>query len=100
MADARQVPRSQAKQRGRVVVSGRAEIACTIRDISPLGARLIFLHPTILPRTFRLVFGDEDQKVRLIWQSGLIAGVRFSAPVRSAPAAAPSKRLWPWSKKS
>lgn len=99
MAEARRVPRAATKQRGRIVISGRGDIPCTIRDVSQLGARLTFMHPTILPRTFRLIFDDQDQKVRVIWQSGLIAGVRFAEPVRALGAAAPAKRGWPWSRK-
>jgi hypothetical protein len=81
---------------GRVVIPGRPEIAVTIRDLSSLGARLSFMNPTILPRSFRLLFDDQDQKVTVIWQAGVLAGVRFQTPVRHL--AAPKKRKWPWSR--
>jgi hypothetical protein len=99
MAEARRAARSPARQRGRVVISGRPEIPCTIKDLSSLGARLSFMNPTILPRNFRLLFEDQDQKVRVIWQAGLLAGVRFQAPIRALAGSAPAKRGWPWSKK-
>ena len=98
MVEARKVPRAPTKRRGRVVISGRAEIPCTIKDVSSLGARLSFMNPTILPRTFRLLFEDEDQKVRVVWQAGLLAGVRIATPIRGL-AAPQTKRGWPWSRK-
>ena len=72
---------SPAKQPGKAVISGRNEVECTIRDLSSLGARLKFSHPTFLPRQFRLVFDDSDQKVTVIWQAGVVAGVRFQTPL-------------------
>ena len=96
MAEKRSAPRQSAKQPGKAVISGRSEVECTIRDLSSLGARLKFSHPTFLPRQFRLVFDDSDQKVTVIWQAGVIAGVRFQTPLRNLPKR--KKRAWPWSR--
>lgn len=96
MPELRNAPRAAAKMSGRVVIPGRPEIAVTVRDLSSLGARLGFNHPIILPRVFRLLFDDEDQKVTVIWQAGVLAGVRFQSPVRHL--AAPKKKKWPWSR--
>jgi len=98
MRESRIAPRSTAKKRGTAAIGGRAEIDCVIRDISPIGARLNFPHPTILPRAFRLKFDGQDHKVTVIWQAGLLAGVRFHAPIKPF-ASAPKKRGWPWSRK-
>lgn len=97
MPDLRNAPRSPARQPGRIVISGRPEIPCTIRDLSSLGARLSFMNPTILPRSFRVLFDDQDAKVTVIWQAGVLAGVRFQTPIRHLPA--PKRRSWPWSRK-
>lgn len=96
MAELRNAPRSPAKRKGKAVINGRSEVDCTVRDLSSLGARLNFPHPTFLPRKFRLVFDDQDQNVTVIWQAGMLAGVRFQQPIRSLPAA--KKRSWPWSR--
>jgi PilZ domain len=95
MPELRNAPRSAAKHQGKAIISGR-EIACTIRDLSALGARLNFAHPTFLPRQFRLVFDEGDQKVTVMWQAGGTAGVRFQTPLRHLPRR--KKRTWPWSK--
>lgn len=89
MPDYRRAPRKDTKQTGKLVLHGRPEIDCTIRDLSASGARLSFRHPIFLPRTFRLRFGVEDQRVTVIWQGGLFAGVRFQSPIASA---APRKK--------
>lgn len=97
MPEARRAPRHAAKQRGSAVVSGRAEIPCVIRDLSATGARLSFSNPTILPRTFRLEFDGQDQRVTVVWQRGLMAGVKFQTPI--GVVSTQKKRGWLWSRK-
>ena len=97
MPELRHAPRAPARQSGKVLIPGRPELPCTIRDLSALGARLNFMNPTILPRSFRLLFDGEDQKVTVVWQAGMLAGVRFQTPIRHLPP--PKKRIWPWSRK-
>ena len=98
MRESRTAPRSTAKKLGTAAIGGRAEIDCIIRDISPIGARLSFPHPTILPRAFRLKFDGQDQKVTVIWQAGLLAGVRFQTPIKAFTPVS-RKRGWLWSRK-
>jgi hypothetical protein len=76
---ARQASRMEAK----AVLSGRADVECSIRDLSPTGARLSFRNPIILPRQFHLHFAGEDHRVTVVWQAGLFAGVRFQSPTRA-----------------
>jgi hypothetical protein len=97
MPELRSAPRSNARLQGRIVVSGRPQISCAIRDLSSTGARLSFMNPTILPRSFRLLFDDQDQRVTVIWQAGVLAGIRFQIPIRHLTAK--KKRAWPWSRK-
>lgn len=96
MAESRNAPRAPAKHQAKAFLGSGREVSCTIRDLSALGARLGFLHPTFLPRQFRLVFDDYDQKVTVIWQAGVLAGVRFQTPIRHF--VPPKKRPWPWSR--
>lgn len=96
MPESRKAPRSGTRQKGTAVVNGATAIDCTIRDLSATGARLMFNHPTILPRAFRLQFAEHDQRVTLMWRRGLQAGVRFQAPIRTN---LPQKRRgWFWSR--
>jgi PilZ domain len=97
MAEKRKAPRAPAKQRGKALISGRSELSCTIRDLSPFGARISFMHPAFLPRTFRLVFDEQDQKVTVVWQAGVMAGVRFQTPLGRV--AAPKKKGWLWARR-
>ena len=59
MPNQRKTPRSASKLEAKAVLSGRADVACTISDLSATGARLSFRHPTILPRQFNLRFGSR-----------------------------------------
>jgi hypothetical protein len=96
MAESRNAPRRSTKQKGTAIISGGTEIACTIRDLSDTGARLSFQNPTFLPRSFRLKFDDNDQRVTVMWRRGLYAGVRFASPIRTN---VPRKRRsWFWSR--
>jgi hypothetical protein len=83
MRDERVAPRLFQKRRGTAIFNGRAQLDCTIRDLSATGARLNFGHPTFLPRTFSLRFDSEDQRVTVVWQRGQYAGVRFQTPIKS-----------------
>jgi hypothetical protein len=78
MAEERNAPRSAAKFQGKVILPGKPDIDCTIRDVSATGARLQFQVRSFLPRTFALHFDGTTRNVRVMWQAGLFAGVRFS----------------------
>lgn len=97
MAEARNAQRNATRHKGTVVVPGKSEIVCTIRDLSATGARLSFAHPTFLPRTFRLRFDDQDLQVTVMWRRGLYAGVRFQS--RIATIAQRNRRSWFWSRR-
>jgi len=81
MTEERVAPRSAVKYQGKVILPGRSEIECTIRDVSATGARLQFKARSFLPRTFELRFDGTAKQARVMWQSGLFAGVRFSEPL-------------------
>jgi len=98
MPELRIAPRVTSKRRGTAHIAGRTGLDCTVRDVSVHGARLSFHNPTILPRQFRLQFDEHDQRVTVVWQAGVLAGVRFQTPIKQF-AQARRKRGWLWSRK-
>jgi hypothetical protein len=97
MAESRVAPRLTAKQKGKALIGSGKELDCTVRDLSTLGARLSFMNPAFLPRQFRLQFDGHDEKVTVVWQAGVLAGVRFQKPIHGLPQV--KKRMWPWSRR-
>lgn len=93
MSEERNAARQATKYQGRVVLPGRPDIDCIVRDVSATGARLQFRARTFLPRTFSLVFEGQAHAVRVVWQSGLFAGVRFAQPL-PMPRQQAKKRFW------
>jgi PilZ domain-containing protein len=77
--DRRRFPRTRTLKSGRVILTDRTTVDCTIRNLSRGGARLVFGAPTRIPAFFLLVVdGSKDMiPARLIWQKGLAAGVMF-----------------------
>lgn len=94
MAENRNAPRIAARHQGKAIIGGRADLECTVRDLSATGARISFSHPTFLPKSFTLHFDGEDHKVTVKWQRGLQAGVRFQTPIRSPVAKRRRLLLW------
>jgi hypothetical protein len=84
MRDSRNAPRTTSKQPAVAVLGDRSEVDCALRDLSSTGARLAFRHPIFLPKAFRLRFGSYNERVTVVWQRGLYAGVRFQSPIRLA----------------
>ncbi len=78
----RRVPRQPVHTRANAVFSDGTRRGCTVRDLSPHGARLIFGAVAPLPLRFELEFPNGKRvKLQVIWQSKLIAGVRFDRPL-------------------
>jgi hypothetical protein len=82
MQEDRNAPRTATKTQGTAILGDQRRLDCAIRDLSATGAKLSFRQPTFLPKTFRLSFDSEDQRVSVVWQRGLHAGVRFQTPIR------------------
>ncbi|MEQ1612773.1 MAG: hypothetical protein ABL904_08465 [Hyphomicrobiaceae bacterium] len=53
-SDRRMVLRREVRLTGRIKIADQPWLACTIRNISPMGALLEFTMPVVLPRHFRL----------------------------------------------
>ena len=65
---------------GAQIVCGGQVIECTIRDISPRGARLRVPNPQAVPPAFELLFKESGRTrpARLRWKSRAEIGVIFS----------------------
>ena len=82
VVERRSVPRQAAQARAIAVVAEGVRRGCTVSDLSPYGARLIFGAMAPLPLRFELeLAGRKRVKVQLIWQRKLAAGVRFNKPL-------------------
>lgn len=67
-------------QQARVVWDPDTLIACIVRDLTPMGAKIRLPRPVILPERFDLVIAAHDLRtlpVQLRWQRGHFAGVTF-----------------------
>lgn len=81
-AERRDTPRRNAGEPGEVTLNGLTRIKCTITDVSGKGARLSFRTPMVLPKRFELRFAASGHSsyVTVMWQRGLLAGVRLATP--------------------
>lgn len=72
--------RRRVVQQGRIVLGPERLIACTVRDLSPWGAKIRVDARHVLPDAFPLVIAAHDLRtlpVRLCWRRGDFAGVAF-----------------------
>ena len=81
-AELRQKPRRQFHYNAQILTETETPpIACTISDISQLGARLTLERDEKLPDTFTLLLtanGGARRHCRVIWRDGVTVGVQFS----------------------
>jgi hypothetical protein len=77
--DRRRQPRLRALKAGRAILpGGHSTFDCTIRNLSPIGAKVTFESTTDIPSEFRLRFDDgttHDCAVK--WRSTRELGVEF-----------------------
>ena len=79
---------------------GRGLISCTIRDISCLGARIVFGRNAHFPNHVHLIdiSGCRAHQARVAWMNGYQAGLEFerTMPIEAIvePALAFLKHLW------
>jgi hypothetical protein len=80
MMDRRNERRLKILKAGKVLLSDWLSVDCTVRDISPSGARLEFEGPVSLPGEFRLKLISADLTIPAVcaWQRRLEAGIRFT----------------------
>lgn len=80
--------RHRVMQQGRIVFGPDTLLPCVVRDLSPAGAKIVLSRPIPLPDSFDLVIAAHDLRtvsVRLRWQRGEVAGVRFAPAGDPAP---------------
>lgn len=77
----RSEPRHALIERASAVLGPDLVAQCIVADVSSKGARLGFGVEPRLPRRFELVFAKTGERsaVRLVWQAGLVAGVKFDS---------------------
>ena len=80
MSERRGERRLKALKEGKVLLDDYVAVNCTIRDITPSGAKLEFEGPVCLPGVFRLrmVSADVTFPATVVWQRKLEAGIRFT----------------------
>ena len=79
--DNRQAERRRTLKGGRIVFNGgRSTIDCTVRNLSPRGAKLQVTSVVGIPDTFDLLLeGHAREPCRVVWRSLKELGVEFSA---------------------
>jgi len=72
--------RRHVKQRAVAILRPGVEIECTVLDMSETGARLRFRGGVILPKKFAAYLADTGREigVTVVWQKGMLAGVRYA----------------------
>jgi hypothetical protein len=89
MGERRRTARQKSFLRGRVEFdNGRSSFDCLIRDMSELGARIIFSDVVNLPNLFSFHVPQKGQSMRgqVIWRHGDEIGVAFPDANDIAPA--------------
>jgi hypothetical protein len=73
-------PRSRTLLDGHIVYNnGLTRMACTVRDLSETGARLVFALPVKVPAEFELQIPRKKlvQRAQIIWYDGQNHGIMF-----------------------
>jgi hypothetical protein len=80
MRNRRQERRHKVLKAGKVMLTEWVSLNCTVRDISPGGARLEFDGPVFLPSAFHLCIISADLSIPAVpvWQKRGEAGIRFT----------------------
>lgn len=87
-SDDRVARRRRVLKDGKILLNnGLSTFDCTIRDLSPTGAKLILDDPASVPDTFRLAFplNRTMRDVKVAWRKPGLMGVHFTSEPRKAP---------------
>ena len=79
MTEKRAVPRHRVLKRGTLAFSSGGGLDCTVRNLSPTGARVDIASPVGVPEAFTLVI-ESDHFMRhchAVWSSEQRIGVAF-----------------------
>jgi hypothetical protein len=74
----------------RVLLADRPSVPCTVRDVTPDGAKLVFLRATAVPNKILVLIPSigEAWAAQVCWRRGPSLGVRFIRGEADLPAAA------------
>jgi len=72
-------PRYETAEAAKAVFSAAESVDCTVLNISSQGAQLGLRSEIKLPRRFTLLLKKSGDRLdaRLVWQLGIVAGVKF-----------------------
>jgi hypothetical protein len=75
----RSTPRQRTLKGGKIVFNaGRSVISCTVRSLSPAGARLTVASVVGIPDAFELqVMAEKPRPCRVVWRAAAELGVAF-----------------------
>jgi hypothetical protein len=89
MNEHRKAVRALTHLAGRVALDGTSPetLPCLVRNLSPIGARVVFCAEVEIPDSFDLFLGPGKTayRVRRIWSAQNEVGVLFSEARRNAP---------------
>ena len=84
----RAIRRTKVLKTGKIVSMDYKSVAsCTVRDLSPLGAKVVYTGRSAVPNEFQLLLKSDwsIRDAKVIWRRGGIIGVEFTSPARRAP---------------
>lgn len=96
MDERRKGVRSKSLLGARIVYNNRGStIDCTVRNISPAGARLVFGGPVAAPDEFDLVISQKERthRCRIVWRKANEIGVAFLDPPAAAGASDAERKI-------
>ena len=79
MVEKRMSPRHRVLKHGTLAFAGGGGVDCTVRNVSPGGARLDVANPFRLPQSFTLVIATNKltRRCRPVWCRNTRIGVAF-----------------------
>ncbi len=79
MIERRVSPRHRVLKRGMLAFPGGGAVDCTVRNISPSGARVDIANPMGLPETFTLMIESDHfmRRCHAVWANDRRMGVAF-----------------------
>ncbi len=84
----RAIRRTKVLKTGKIVNMDYSSVAsCTVRDLSPLGAKVVYAGKTMVPAEFQLLLKSDwsIRDARVVWREKGVIGVEFTSPARRAP---------------
>jgi hypothetical protein len=84
----RAIRRTKVLKTGMIVSMDYGSVStCTVRDLSPLGAKVVYTGQRAVPDEFQLLLKSDwsIRDAKAIWRKDGIIGVEFTSPARRAP---------------